>query len=58
MREKIKDLGHLEHIECMRHVLVYGYYQIKVQQLWDTIEHDIADLRPYIVKYIDELTAE
>ena len=32
----------------MRHVLVHGYYQIRPQQLWDTVEADIEPLKPII----------
>lgn len=39
-------------IEGMRHVLVHGYYQIKPKQLWDTIENDIAELKPHIDTYL------
>ena len=35
-------------IEGMRHVLVHGYYQIRPQQLWDTVEADIEPLKPII----------
>lgn len=42
-------------IEGMRHVLVHGYYKIKPQQLWNTIEYDIPELRPFIEKYLDEM---
>ena len=34
-----------ESIEGMRHVLVHGYYQIRPEQLWDTIQNDIPELR-------------
>ena len=39
-------------IECMRHVLVHGYYKIKPNQLWNTIENDIPKLKPLIESYI------
>ncbi len=39
-------------IEGMRHVLVHGYYQIKPQQLWDTIDIDIPQLKPLIEQYL------
>ena len=42
-------------IEGMRHVLVHGYYKIRPKQLWNTIERDIPDLKPFIEKYIKEL---
>jgi len=42
-------------IEGMRHVLVHGYYQIKAQQLWDTIENDLVALKPHIEKYLESI---
>ncbi|MFS6555265.1 HepT-like ribonuclease domain-containing protein, partial [Parabacteroides distasonis] len=36
------------------HVLVHGYYKIKPNQLWNTIENDIPKLKPYIESYINE----
>lgn len=41
-------------IERMRHVLVHGYYTIDPESLWDTIEIDIPDLKPWIEKYLSE----
>lgn len=41
-------------IENMRHVLVHGYYTIKPQQVWDTIETDIPTLKPEIERLIKE----
>ena len=41
-----------EVIEGMRHVLVHGYYKIKPNQLWNTIENDIPKLKPLIESYI------
>ena len=38
----------------MRHVLVHGYYTIDPESLWDTIEIDIPELKPWIVKYLSE----
>ncbi len=32
-------------IEGMRHVLVHGYYHIKPNQLWDTIDIDLPELK-------------
>lgn len=34
-----------ESIEGMRHVLVHGYYKIRPEQLWDTIQNDIPELK-------------
>ena len=39
-------------IEGMRHVLVHGYYKIRPNQLWNTIENDIPKLKPLIESYI------
>jgi len=43
-------------IRGMRHYLVHEYYQISKEGLWDTLTNDIPSLRPYIVKYIEELS--
>ncbi len=42
-------------IEDMRHVLVHGYYHIRPQQLWQTIEKDVVELRPVIASFLTEL---
>lgn len=42
----------------MRHYLVHEYYQVSKEGLWDTLTVDLPELRPFIVKYIDELTAK
>ena len=41
-------------IERMRHVLVHGYYKIKAEQLWETIQTDIPALKTVIEKLIAE----
>ena len=41
-------------IEGMRHVLVHGYYLIKPNQLWDTIDIDLPELKPIIKAYLEE----
>lgn len=41
-------------IERMRHVLVHGYYKIRPQQLWNTIEIDVPALKPIIEQLIAE----
>lgn len=38
----------------MRHVLVHGYYTIKPEQVWQTIEVDIPHLKPQIERLIKE----
>lgn len=37
-----------EAIEKMRHVLVHGYYAVRQEQVWRTIEDDIPALKPQI----------
>ena len=41
--------------ERMRHVLVHGYYKIRPQQLWETLQTDIPELKPIIEKLIEEM---
>ena len=41
-------------IERMRHVLVHGYYTVDPESLWDTIQNDIPDLKPWIERYLKE----
>lgn len=41
-------------IERMRHVLVHGYYKIRPNQLWETIQNDIPELKPIIDKLVEE----
>lgn len=41
-------------IERMRHVLVHGYYTVDPESLWDTIQHDIPELKPWIERYLEE----
>lgn len=45
-------------IRGMRHYLVHEYYQVSKASLWDTLTCDIPELRPFIVKYIDELLVD
>ena len=42
-------------IERMRHVLVHGYYSVDPESLWDTIQNDIPDLKPWIERYLAEM---
>ena len=41
-------------IERMRHVLVHGYYKIRPDQLWETVQTDIPELKPIIDRLIEE----
>ena len=41
-------------IERMRHVLVHGYYKIRPDQLWETVQTDIPELKPVIDHLIDD----
>ena len=43
-------------IRGMRHYLVHEYYQVSKEGLWDTLLNDIPSLRPFIEKYINELS--
>lgn len=43
-------------IRGMRHYLVHEYYQVSKEGLWDTIVNDLPELRPFIAKYIQELS--
>ena len=52
-RESHSDVNWRQ-IERMRHVLVHGYYTIDPESLWDTIQEDIPELKPWIEKYLEE----
>ena len=41
-------------IERMRHVLVHGYYRIRPDQLWETVQTDIPELKPIIDRLVEE----
>ena len=41
-----------ETIVCMRHVLVHGYYQIKDEIVWSTIQIDLQPLKDKVKSYI------
>ena len=41
-------------IERMRHVLVHGYYRIRPEQLWETVQTDIPELKPIIDCLVDD----
>ena len=45
-------------IRGMRHYLVHEYYQVSKEGLWDTLTNDLPELRPFIVKYIEELSSD
>lgn len=45
-------------IRGMRHYLVHEYYQISKEGLWETITIDLPSIRPFVVKYIEELGAD
>lgn len=45
-------------IRGMRHYLVHEYYQVSKEGLWDTLTVDLPELRPFIIKYINELTGK
>ena len=41
-------------IERMRRVLVHGYYRIRPDQLWETVQTDIPELKPIIDRLVEE----
>ena len=45
-------------IERMRHVLVHGYYKIRPDQLWETVQTDIPELKPIIDHLVDDYDNE
>lgn len=45
-------------IRGMRHYLVHEYYQISKEGLWDTLTNDLPELRPHIIRYIEELLSK
>lgn len=42
-------------IVAMRHVLVHGYSQVSIADLWYTAINDIPPLREQVQKYIDNM---
>ena len=43
-----------ETITYMRHVLVHGYYQIKDEIVWATVQEDLQPLKTHIMSYLKE----
>ena len=41
-------------IISMRHVLVHGYYQVSVKQVWKVINEDIPTLKDQLQEYLAE----
>lgn len=41
-------------IIAMRHILVHGYYQIKNEIIWDTINIELKPLKEEVVKLLDK----
>ena len=39
----------------MRHILVHGYAQVRMEDLWETAINDIVPLRIQVEKYLDEI---
>lgn len=42
-------------IEKMRHVLVHGYYTIRPEKIWETIQTDLPELKGIIKQYLIEM---
>lgn len=38
----------------MRHCLVHGYYQISIEETWNTITNDLTPLKTQITTYLTE----
>lgn len=41
----------------MRHILVHGYYQIEVPELWNIIQNDLPPLKEQVEGYLKEVGA-
>ena len=44
-------------IVAMRNVLVHDYIHISKEMLWETITHDIPELKTHIARYYSEYTS-
>ena len=44
-----------EAIVYMRHILVHGYYQIKDEIIWATIQTDLQPLKVQIIAYLKDI---
>jgi uncharacterized protein with HEPN domain len=56
-----KDKHHLtkwDQIIRMRHILVHGYYQIEVPELWNIVQNDLQPLRAQITEYLKEFNTK
>lgn len=42
-------------IVAMRHILVHGYAQVRIEDLWETAINDIVPLRIQVEKYLGEI---
>lgn len=44
-----------KHIISIRHIIVHGYYTLKMQGVWNIVQNDLPSLREQIAAYIAEL---
>ena len=68
MREAIRDIERLHHILEQIDALMelvptlsfetFDHFQVSKAGLWDTLTNDLPELRPFIVKYIEELSSD
>ena len=54
MRERPRDKERLNHMIGMRHILVHGYYQIKDEIVWATIETELQPLKEKILLLLQD----
>lgn len=42
----------------MRNVLAHDYYKLKMQTVWEVIQHDLQPLREQMVRYLSDVNWE
>ena len=47
-----------EDIMRMRNVLAHDYYKLKLQTVWEVVQHDLPPLREQVVRYLAEVDWE
>lgn len=47
-----------EDIMRMRNVLAHDYYKLKLQTVWEVVQHDLPPLRNDVARYIEEVNWE
>lgn len=49
LREKNRDVPWREIID-IRNMLIHGYFEIEKEEIWDTCENDVPDLKSAIIR--------